>query len=608
MVYLKMMKKGLYSLLLLSLLISDIENWYTNPLDYVFSRTTNRMTFRESILFSPFDFKFGMFSYGGSDYWSQGFGKNTLGISPVLLDSSNFQYNGLEKTVSRSCYLIELDMFKINLPNYVYKQNYVDFQFGLGYKMMGLIENPGIDLPVDFLENSNTDPTGNDRGEYKYRPFIQDYNINTTINWQMYDFVLAYLYHSIGLSDVSLYQSEGGDRYLYGQGIGESFGIGFKGLLRSRYDRKDYRVSYGFEAKWISTIVDEFNDPYKISPINGFDMRGMGWNINFGIVFGGERSIGDQAYQSMIKDDFISAVDEFEEFIDDNPRHIKKLKAQKMLEFCKKQKPYQEFQNGINAYNDRDYDQAASWYESALRTADNNLAFEITVKQKELSTLFLDSALNNLEILGFNKSESLVRKAKSITDEIEEKANKYLAEIYLLKGDVFYNIKDYETALKNYENAYSYDSRIRSIYINKVKEVSSAIIDQSNDAKNKGDILFALSSLKKLIKLNPSLENNFTFGIRSLQKKLDDLSSNKTQDYVEGFIEGEKNRAKKRIFQKVKIGMSKEKVVELLGQPAFVEDKYIDNDIKELWFYFDELEEKYISFYFENNLMIRVDQ
>ena len=84
-------------------------------------------------------------------------------------------------------------------------------------------------------------------------------------------------------------------------------------------------------------------------------MRGMGWNINFGIIFGGERSIGDQAYQSMIKDDFISAVDEFEEFIDDNPRHIKKLKAQKMLEFCKKQKPYQEFQNGINAYQDYDF-------------------------------------------------------------------------------------------------------------------------------------------------------------------------------------------------------------------------------------------------------------
>ena len=52
--------------------------------------------------------------------------------------------------------------------------------------------------------------------------------------------------------------------------------------------------------------------------------------------------------------------------------------------------------------------------------------------------------------------------------------------------------------------------------------------------------------------MNPSLENNFTFGIRSLQQKLDDLSSNKTQDYIEGFIEGEKNRAKKRWKKKSK--------------------------------------------------------
>ena len=51
----------------------------------------------------------------------------------------------------------------------------------------------------------------------------------------------------------------------------------------------------------------------------------------------------------MIKNDFITAIGQFQEFLDKNPRHIKRLKAQKMLEFCKKQKPYQEFQNGLNA-------------------------------------------------------------------------------------------------------------------------------------------------------------------------------------------------------------------------------------------------------------------
>ena len=150
---------------------------------------------------------------------------------------------------------------------------------------MGLLDNPGINLPNNFIEGSQNDPTGIHGGGYRYRPFIQDYNMNTTINWQFYDFLLAYFYHSIGLSSLSIYQSEGGDKYLKGNGVGESFGIGLKGIFDSRYDRKNYRVTYGLEAKWISTISYKLKDPNKISPINGFDMRGMGWNINFGIIF-----------------------------------------------------------------------------------------------------------------------------------------------------------------------------------------------------------------------------------------------------------------------------------------------------------------------------------
>ena len=337
-------------------------------------------------------------------------------------------------------------------------------------------------------------------------------------------------------------------------------------------------------------------------------MRGMGWNINFGVIFGGERSVGDLGYQNMIKNDFISAVDQFEEFIDENPRHMKKLKAQKMLEFCKKQKPYQEFENGNNAFDRYDLDQAARWYEGALRTANEDLSFEIIVKQKELAVVLLDSALIHLEGIGFNKAEKLIRKAKALTPMIENKADKYLSELYLRKGDIFFEVSNFEVALRNYEKAYLYDNKIVSIYINRVKEVTDAILDEANDARDKGDMLFALSSLKKLIELRPDLKDEFRFGVESLEEKLQDYSSKKTQERLEEYIESEKNRAKKRVYQQVEVGMSKEKIVELMGQPAFIENKYVDNEVKQLWFYFDDIEKKYIKFYFENDQMMRIDQ
>ncbi|MBJ48456.1 MAG: hypothetical protein CMG59_04685 [Candidatus Marinimicrobia bacterium] len=594
-------------ILFFSLIFSESETWYTNPLDYVLGRTTNRTTFREPVSFTPFDIKIGTFNYGGSDFWDQGFGANELGVSPILLDSSNYQYSGLSNANSRKCYLFEVDFLKYNIPNYVYKQNYIDIQFGLGMKMMGLIENPGIDLPDDFLTGSDSDPSGQDRGKYKYRPSIRDYNVNTTINWQFYDFILGYLSHSIGIANLSLYESEGGDKYLDGNGIGESFALGLKGMFNSRYDMKDYKVTYGAEAKWIRAYVDDLNDPNKISPITGFDMKGIGWALNFGIIFGGERSIGDEAYQSMLKNDFISAVSEFQEFLDRNPRHIKKIKAQKMLEFCKKQRPYQEFENGKSAFADYNLDQAARWYESAITTSDDDLSFEIITKQKELSMVFLDSAIVNLDDIGFNNAEKLIRKAKAVTPEIEAVANEYLSDLYMIKGDLFYEVKNYEAALKNYKKSYSYNQKDKVQYITKVKEVTTAILDEANKATDKGDILFALTSLSKLVELRPELESEFSFGIQALKEKLMEISYIKTKDHIESYIKSEKNKAKKRIYKKVEIGMKKNEVINLLGQPAFIENKFVDNEIKQLWFYFDELDDKYVNFYFESDILIKID-
>lgn len=594
-------------ILFFTFIFSESETWYTNPLDYVLGRTTNRTTFRKPVSFTPFDIKIGTFNYGGSDFWNQGFGANELGVSPILLDSSNYQYSGLSNAKSRKCYLFEVDFLKYNIPNYVYKQNYIDIQFGLGIKMMGLIENPGIDLPDDFLIGSDSDPSGQDRGKYKYRPSIRDYNVNTTINWQFYDFILGYLSHSIGIANLSVYESEGGDKYLKGNGIGESFALGLKGMFNSRYDMKNYKVTYGAEAKWIRAYVDDLDDPNKISPITGFDMKGMGWALNFGIIFGGERSIGDEAYQSMLKNDFISAVSEFQEFLDRNPRHIKKIKAQKMLEFCKKQRPYQEFENGKSAFVDYNLDQAARWYESALTTSDEDLSFEIIIKQKELSMVFLDSAIVNLDDIGFNNAEKLIRKAKAVTPQIEAVANEYLSDLYMIKGDLFYEVKNYEAALKNYKKSYSYNQKNRVQYITKVKEVTTAILDEANKATNKGDILFALTSLSKLVELRPELESEFSFGIQALKEKLMEISYIKTKDHIESYIQSEKNKAKKRIYKKVELGMKKDEVTNLLGQPAFIENKFVDNDIKQLWFYFDELDDKYVNFYFESDILIKID-
>jgi tetratricopeptide (TPR) repeat protein len=279
-----------------------------------------------------------------------------------------------------------------------------------------------------------------------------------------------------------------------------------------------------------------------------------------------------------------------------------------MLEFCKKQKPYQEYKNGNNAFEAYDLDQAARWYESAFLTSDPNLSFEIVEKQKEIATIFLDSAFNYLGTIGFNKSEKLIRKARALNPQIEQKADEYLSKIYLLKGDIFYDVKNYEVALENYNKAYKYNSKIRAKFIAKVRLVTNAILDEANKAKDSGDILFALSSLKRLIELRPDLEEEFSFGIESLEVKIQEISEQKMQNEIEDFIESEKNKAKDRVYNQVEIGMNKEQVLQLMGEPSFIEDKYHGNEISELWFYLDAIDEKYVQFYFESNILKRINK
>ena len=109
-----------YIVVLINLIFSESRTWYTNPIDYVFGRTSNRMTFRDPLEASPFYFKVGIYTYGGKDYWNQNFGGTDVATSPIIVDSLNSEYTGLADIKSRTLYALEIDFLKYNLPNYIY--------------------------------------------------------------------------------------------------------------------------------------------------------------------------------------------------------------------------------------------------------------------------------------------------------------------------------------------------------------------------------------------------------------------------------------------------------------------------------------------------------
>ena len=367
-----MRKFSLYILIVhITSLASSQESWNTNLFDYSLNKNARTMIFREPITFSPFEIKAGYFHYGGSDYL-RGFPlfPADLGTHPVLLDSTHASYNGLSGKNDRKGVFIEVDLLKTNILSHIIPQNIFDIQFGLGYRISHMLSHPK--LPDDI---TYTDPNENWQ-QYKFFPKIHDFNFNTTIQWQFNQSIIPYAYHSIGFSKISLYKTEADRKYLHGNAISETFALGIKKIISSQESNK-YNLYYGLELKSLRTTTTNLEDPYQFSPIIGFDMRGVNLNLTFGVIFGGKRTIGDDAFSMLIENDIEAAIPAFEEYIKNYPKHGKLKKANKMLLFCKEQLPYKNYKIAMKHLDNQNLDDAIIYLDDAYISADDSLKIEI---------------------------------------------------------------------------------------------------------------------------------------------------------------------------------------------------------------------------------------
>jgi len=67
----------------------------------------------------------------------------------------------------------------------------------------------------------------------------------------------------------------------------------------------------------------------------------------------------------MIKNDYISAAENFEYFLERKRRHSKREKAIKMLQYCQFQIPYQQVNYGVKAMFESNYNEAIEWFDKA---------------------------------------------------------------------------------------------------------------------------------------------------------------------------------------------------------------------------------------------------
>ena len=557
------------------------------------------MIFRKPITFTPFELKFGYLNYGGKNYWYKApFNKSAIKVSdlPVLLDSTQYEFNIIDELKSRRGIFFELDLARTNFPLLLINQNYIDLQFGIGVQYIDFAANPSLPSKEKQWINQSS------RGNYFFHPRSIGININSSLTWQFIQNNATYIYHSFGINSTSLYQSEGGEINLSGSGYTESFGIGSKYIFEE--EKRNFHYTIGLELKWNRLYMNSINVSDTLSPINGVDLRSSGLFLTTGVQFGGKHSDGDIAYSRMMNHDYISALESFEFFLAKEKNHGKRSKALKMLEYCQSKIPLQQLNIGIENLLLSDFNEAVKWFNQAESEAQDELKEEIQLNRKIIAQALLDSVLAYRDKMSISEAEKLALVAKELSPNLKN-SDYILAKTYIEKGNLNLSIGNLTEALKNYKEALLRDSSIEPLIILEYKKLADAFIKDAYHASLNNDLHLAINSLKSVIEINPSMENELYNYVIKLEYKLKKQIENESNPYVENYIQQKKDQ-NNSIIKEISIGMSITDIEKIKGKPKYI-DKTIKSNIHfEMWSF--PKDSSLSRLYFKNNILIKIEK
>ena len=586
---------------LLSISFCQESTWGKSSTSIAWNSFSHRMTFREPIVFTPFEVKAGYLNYGGKDYWSGSiFNKTPITVSdlPVLLDSTQYQFNILDALSNRRGTFIEVDILRTNLPHFLIHQNYFDLQIGLGFQYTDFSSNPS--LPS---ETGKEWLTGSTRGDYNFHPRSFGLNINTSLGWQLSRNRATYIYHSFGVNSISLYESEGGDKDLTGMGLSESFGIGTKYIFNQSGGNFNYTI--GIEAKWSRLYMTSVNAAEDLSPIYGIDMRASGIFLTTGIQFGGKHTDGDIAYSHMINNDFISAAESFEYFLAKERRHGKRDKALEMLQYCQSQIPYQQVNNGVEDLFKSDFKDAVEWFDAAEAEADDDLKIEILEHRRNIASELLDSVQNYKSQMTIAEAENLVLNAQKLFPDLNQ-INETMAGLFLDKAKLNTDIGNYSGAIQNYKDAILLYPAIESIVSDKLNNLTNLFMKDAYFAAKDDEIFLVVQSLKSIIELNPDLTNELDPYLVKLEAKIENQNTGGNKNYAEEYIKSRKQETIPDYTQIVQLGMTEKEVTKIKGKPKYIDKLSEPRHQFEMWTYpTDSITSR---LYFENNMLVRIEE
>jgi len=578
------MKKIFLIFLFLSWPHFEETNWATTRFEAFWKSTFKQMTFREPIDFLPYDIRIGYYEYGGSNYFNEldNFLSDNDNLESSPYSSSDLNFPDIVNKKFRKMIALEIDFLRYNF--FKDQQNVIDIQFGFGYRLY-----------------KNINKVAFNNGDY-LKPEFNEFNINGTFIMQFNPRYYNYLYYSSGYTRASFYDNNFTNSESKGSGISNHLGLGMNFIIPANQEKSNFHC--GLELRLSSLNIDNIDEPNNLTRIDDFNMESIGLLFSFGVGYGGKKTLGDVAYSSMLKNNYIDAYEKLKLY-KKSSRTYNMSEVNEMIQFSKNQIPYQLYNNAMAYYNDGEFKEALKLLKKISYKDDIDLDYKIN----SIKYIIADKMLNNF--IKIENEQSIdyriqyYNDIKDISPKIRKAVNKRLSILYLQKGDYLLSNNNYEEAYEFY--MYSKTTGEHNPEQIKIK-LSNLIIVALNDAYGFLEKKENVIAYEKLFFVKNIADNNNEY-ILSLMNFLDNriqtIKSEKIKERMKAILKDKETFIPTQIKKEILIGDSYIKVVDILGEPLDEISRGKVNSIYKMIEY--SINNKIYRLFFKDDILIDID-
>jgi tetratricopeptide (TPR) repeat protein len=550
-------------------------------------RILHRREFHEPVTFLPAEVRYGVFFYGGGT-------DDAVSSSWMRYEDAISGFDG-GKIAARVGHQLDIDFVKTNLFYTLLRASWLDMQTGFNFRYSNIIVPGKIDVVSNWGNvNASWNP-----GDIRFSPRVLTFGLSHTAMLQWFEPWYIDMRYTYGLSTASFYMDKEDELLSSPSGLGPSMSISmgprFIIDLGKKYgDEKGKktrlrhnRFSFGLDLRYAYTKLNSINDPDDFTPIKKIHLQDFGIHFTFSVLYGGTLTSGDRGKEYYYREDFVTAKDYFETFLDNYPNHANRKRAEKFLAVSKKKIPMQLYSEGIQYELKGMMDKAIDRYIAARLRADGEIKDLIQGKLDHIAILQIEKA----ELLSSQgKAEQAIKLMENIahfSKEARDKKPYFKARQLMQEAEKALKFGFYSKSLDLLDLALLKDKSLNFEVSTLRYQVATHLVEMANKVSDHAELRSAIQMLVDASTMTGGLGEKNEKILDELLNKFKSDQEREMSGRIDQRMDDVRQRAiTKKIIPPLTIGMTVPDIQSLLGHPKNIVEKKDSNGTSiQLWIY-----------------------